>query len=196
MDDDLDELRRLRAGLVARSERLRLWSRLVRARTDLLTARLCPPSTPEELREDGLAEIADLVLGSAPAPGGGEDPAAALVDLRRARHDLARRREHLDDLVCWATAELLLAAAAPGASGPGRALAVVPSPVATPPCPAVPLAAAAPVRPPAPLPPSTPRPSTPRPPAQRRPVEPVPGGGPALPVAGPGRASGTCHTPG
>jgi len=108
MDEHLDELRRLRGELVARSERLRLWSRLAGARMDLLTAQVCPPATADEVADDELSELADLVLGAGPAAAGGEDRVGALLALRAARRDLARRREHLDDLVCWSTAELLL----------------------------------------------------------------------------------------
>lgn len=113
MDEHLDELRRLRAELVARSERLRLWSRLARARMDLLTAQVCPPATADEVADDDLAELAVLVLGTGPAVAPtGEDGVEALLALREARRVLARRREHLDDLVCWSTAQLLLEASA------------------------------------------------------------------------------------
>ncbi|WP_299035980.1 hypothetical protein [uncultured Pseudokineococcus sp.] len=116
MDEHLDELRQVRAELVARSERLRLWTRLAGARMDLLTAQVCPPATADEVAEDELSELADLVLGTGPATTTrGEDRVGALLALREARRDLVRRREHLDDLVCWSTAELLLEAAAPRA---------------------------------------------------------------------------------
>lgn len=121
MDEDTDALRRVRSQLVARSERLRLWSRLAGARMDLLTAQVCPPATADEVADDELVELADLVLGTdPPAAGDGGDRVQALLALRAARRDLARRREHLDDLVCWSTAQLLLEGSAPVAGGGAR----------------------------------------------------------------------------
>jgi hypothetical protein len=94
-----DDLVRRRADLVARAERLRLWSRLARARMDLLVAQVCPPD------EDGLGGLASLVLDDdRPAA----DPVEQLLALREARRELARRREALDDDVCWSTAVLVL----------------------------------------------------------------------------------------
>ena len=128
MDEHLDELRRLRAELVARSERLRLWSRLAGARMDLLTAQVCPPATADEVAADELSELVGLVLGpGAASTATGEDRVEALMALRAARRDLARRREHLDDLVCWSTAQLVLEGSVPPPDrGPRAALAGVP----------------------------------------------------------------------
>ncbi|MEJ5945424.1 hypothetical protein WDZ17_08970 [Pseudokineococcus basanitobsidens] len=120
MDGQPDPLRRERAELVARAERLRLWARLVRARTDLLVAQLCPPTGEEGAVDEDLDDLAALVLDVGGGVGGDAAPqqdgrpydrAEHLLALREARRALQRREEALADRLGWSTARLVLAGA-------------------------------------------------------------------------------------
>lgn len=117
-----DELRRRRSVLVAEAERTRRWSRLVRARMDLLAARICPPevtpgedlelvpeSLPQHLACPDVSAVAALVLGVDGAdPAGGTDPVEELHALRAAHRRLLTYQDVLDAAVDRTTTALVV----------------------------------------------------------------------------------------
>ncbi|MEJ5914071.1 hypothetical protein [Pseudokineococcus sp. 1T1Z-3] len=112
--DGQETFRRERAELVARAERLRLWARLVRARTDLLVAQLCPPTGEEGELDEDVAALAALVLRADGAP---LDRTEHLLALREARDVLRLLEDELYDRLCWSTAQMVLDSSTDAAVG-------------------------------------------------------------------------------